>query len=179
MDAKIFTKGSDYYTPLHYIRKFLWQIIYWTLFRFSHRLMYGWRNFLLRLMGAKVGKSVRIFPSVAITYPWNLEIGDNSIIAWEVRIYNLGKIFIGNKTIISQSAHICAGDHDYHSPKFTLLMPSITIGNEVWIAADAFIGPRVTVNHFSVVGARAVVVKDVPEGMVVGGNPAKVIKKRD
>jgi putative colanic acid biosynthesis acetyltransferase WcaF len=130
-------------------------------------------------MGAKIGKSVRIFPSVRITYPWNLEIKDYSIISWNVQIYNLGKIFIGSESIISQNAHICAGNHDYQSPRFTLLMPEIQIGNQVWIAADAFVGPGCKIGDRVVVGARSVVVKSIEDGKVVGGNPAKVLKNRD
>ncbi len=175
----MFTKGSDYYSPIHYLKKMIWGAMYWSLFRTSPRILFGWRNLLLRIMGAKIGKSVRVFPSVKIMYPWNLVVGDYSILAWEVNVYNLGAIEIGEKTIISQHAHLCAGDHDYHNPKFTLLMPSIKIGNEVWIATEAYIGPRVIIADRVIVGARAVVVKNIPKGKIVGGNPAKIIKDRD
>jgi len=175
----MFTKGSDYYSPLHYIKRFIWSILYLVFFRPSPRLAYGWRNMILRILGAKIGKSVKIFPSVKITYPWNLEIDDESIISWNVQIYNLGKITIGKATIISQNAHICAGNHNYQVPEFTLLMPPIHIGSQVWIAADAFIGPGIEIKDFAVIGARAVVVRNVELGNVVGGNPAKVLKMRD
>ena len=175
----MYTKGSDYYTPSHYIKKFLWGITYWTLFRYSPRLLYNWRNFLLRIFGAKIGKNAKVFPSVQIMYPWQLSLGDHSIIAWGVKVYNLGFISIGKETIISQFAHLCAGDHDYHSPDFILLMPRISIGDKVWIATEAFIGPGVTIYNRAIVGARAVVVKDIEESMIVGGNPAKFLKKRD
>ena len=59
-----------------------------------------------------------------------------------------------------------------------LTKPPISIGDEVWICADAFVGPGVTVSDRAVVGARAVVVKDVEEDEIVGGNPAKIIGKR-
>ncbi len=175
----MYSKGSDYYSPAHYIKKSIWILVYYCFFRYSPRLLYAWRNFLLRLFGAKIGKQVRIFPSATITYPWNLEIGDYSIISWKVIIYNLGPVKIGEKTLISQFSHICAGDHDYKNPKFTLLMPSISIGSNVWIGTEAFIGPRVIINDYAVIGARSVVVKNVEPGCVIGGNPARILKKRD
>jgi putative colanic acid biosynthesis acetyltransferase WcaF len=96
-----------------------------------------------------------------------------------VILYALGRITIGPRAMVSQHAHLCAGSHDYRSPHFPLLRPPITVGADCWIAADAFVGPGVTVGDRAVVGARAAVFKDVPAGMVVGGNPARVIKARD
>jgi len=174
----MFTKGSDYYTPRHYIKKFIWALVHFLLFRYSPRLLYGWRNTLLRLMGASIGKNVKIFPSVQITYPWNLHIEDGSIISWKVILYNLGPIHIGRNTIISQQAHICAGNHDYRNPRFTLLMPPITIGDGVWIAADAFIGPNILIGNEAVIGARAVITKNVEPKAVMVGNPAQFLKSR-
>lgn len=128
-------------------------------------------------MGAKVGKHVQVFPSANIMYPWLLEVGDRSVISWGVNVYNLGKISIGSDTVISQYAHLCGGTHDYAGERFTLLRTGLTVGSNVWIGADAFVGPSVTVNYGSVVAARAVVVRDVDSLTVVGGNPAKPIKK--
>ena len=169
----MFTKGKDYYTPADYARRFIWYGIYWVFFRYSPRLLYGWRNLLLKGMGARLGTGVKIFPSVKIMYPWKLEIGDHSIISWNVTLYNLGMIRIGSGTIISQHAHLCAGTHNFRIPEFTLLMPPITIGNGVWIAADAFIGPNVTIHDNALVGARSVVVRDVALNTIVCGNPAR------
>src|SRR5204863_7653015 len=87
-------------------------------------------------------------------------------------------VSIADHSVISQDAYLCAGTHDYTQPTLPLLRPPITIGHGVWIAAGAFIGPDVTIGDNSVVGARAVVMKDVPPGVVVAGNPARVIKQR-
>ena len=93
-------------------------------------------------------------------------------------IYNLGPVTVGAHTVISQGSYVCAGTHDFTRPELPLLRPPITIGAGVWIAAQAFIGPDVTVGDNSIVGARAVVTKDVPPGMIVAGNPARVIRPR-
>jgi len=129
-------------------------------------------------MGAKIGKRVKIYPSADITFPWLLQVNNNVVIAWGVKIYNLGNIKIGEKTIISQFAHLCGGTHDYRNPGFNLLRTGIEIGNNVWIATEAFIGPNVYVGDNAVVGARAAVFQNVLPGTIVGGNPAKQIGSR-
>ena len=126
-------------------------------------------------MGAKIGIGVKIYPSAKIMYPWLLQIGDRTTISWRVKVYNLGFSSIGNDTMISQFSHLCGGTHNYRSKDFDLIRTGFTIGNNVWIAADAFIGPKVTVGDRAIVAARAVVVKDVAEATIVAGNPAKVI----
>ena len=106
------------------------------LFRFSPRLLWGWRRFLLRLFGAKVGKHVHILPSARIFIPWNLEIGDWSSVGFDALIYNLGPVRIGEKVTISQRAHLCAGSHDFRDPTMPLTKPPIEIGDEAWICAE-------------------------------------------
>jgi len=167
---------SKNYNVKELILRMVWNLVNPVLFRYSPRLFYGWRNTILRIMGAKIGKDVQIFPSAHITFPWLLEIGDRSVISWGVKIYNLGRIAIGSNTVISQYSHLCGGTHDYLSKDFKLLRTGLTIGCDVWIAADAFVGPGITVGDGAVVAARAVAVKDIEPDTMVGGNPAKVIK---
>ena len=148
------------------------------LFRLSPRPCFGFRSWLLRLFGATVGKQVHIYPSARIYFPWNLRIGDWSSIGEWALIYNLGCITIGAQATISQNVHLCAGTHDYTDLRMPLIKPPITIADSAWICADAFVGPGVTVAEGAVVGARSVVIKDVPAWTVVAGNPAKIIKRR-
>ncbi|MBL4700719.1 MAG: hypothetical protein JKX85_05610 [Phycisphaeraceae bacterium] len=96
-----------------------------------------------------------------------------------VTVYNLGQVTIGSHTVLSQDVYLCAGTHDHTKPTLPLQKPTITIGSGVWICAGAFIGPGVTIGNNAVIAARSVVVKDVPAGMIVGGNPAKVLKPRE
>ena len=100
-------------------------------------------------------------------------VGDN------VEIYNLGKITLGDRSMVSQEAYLCAGTHDYTQVSLPLLRMPVVIGGEAWVCARAFIGPGVTVGEGAVVAACAVVVKNVEAWMIVGGNPAKVLKRRE
>jgi putative colanic acid biosynthesis acetyltransferase WcaF len=159
-------------------RRLLWMAA-WPLFRFSPRPAFGWRRVLLRIFGAKVGADVHIYPSATIYYPWLLEIDDQSAIGERALIYNLGQVTIGARATISHQAHLCAGTHDYTDPALPLLRPPITVGDEAWICADAFVGPGVSVGAGAVVGARAAVFKDVEPWTIVAGNPARMIKRRE
>jgi len=140
--------------------------------------MFGWRRFLLRLFGAKVGGAVHIYGSATIYMPWNLDIGDWSSIGEHAYIYNLGKVTIGSRVTISHRAHLCAGTHDYRLPDMPLIKPSIDIGDQAWVCADVFIGPGVCIGEGAVIGARAVAVKNIEPWRVVAGNPAREIATR-
>jgi putative colanic acid biosynthesis acetyltransferase WcaF len=165
------------YTTGEQVRRVLWSLA-GVLFRVSPRPCFGFRRWLLRLFGASVGRQVHVYPSTHIYFPWNLEIGDWSSIGEWALIYNLGKVTIGARTTLSQRVHVCAGTHDYQTAAMVLLKPPVHVGDAVWICADAFIGPGVVIGDGGVVGARSVVVKEVPAWMVVAGNPARVIKPR-
>lgn len=147
-------------------------------FRLSPRPLWGWRRFILRSFGAKIGQNVHIHSTVKITIPWNLSIGDHCAIGDSVILYALGPIKIGTASTVSQYAHICAGSHDFRDGKMTLIKPPITIGDDVWICADAFIGPNVSIGDKSIIGARAVITQDVEVNSVYAGNPAKRINQR-
>jgi len=147
-------------------------------FRFSPKPFHGWRRGVLKLFGAKIGRAVHIYPGVKIWAPWNLEILDHAGIASGVNLYSQGKITIGRFTVVSQGSHICAGTHDYETPGFPLITKPIVIGDYSWVAADVFIHPGVTIGEGSVIGARSVVARDIPEWKIAVGFPCEVIKDR-
>lgn len=161
------------------ILRVLWMYCGAVLFRLSFHNWYALRRGLLRMFGAKIGRGVRVRPTARIEIPWNLQIDDHAAVGDYAILYSLGKIHVGRLSVISQYAHLCAGTHDHTDPSFPLLRLPITIGEDVWVAADAFIGPDVTVGNHSIVGARASVFSDVPPDVIVGGNPAKIIKPRE
>lgn len=158
------------------IGRVLWGVA-WPLFRLSPRPLWGWRRMLLRAFGAKVSKNVHVFPTVRITIPWNIDLGQDSAVGDMARLYALGPIKISARSTVSQGAYLCAGTHDISDPSRPLVKPPILIGPDAWIAAEAFVGPGVTIGAGAIVGARAVVMKDVDPGHIVVGNPAKKIRK--
>jgi putative colanic acid biosynthesis acetyltransferase WcaF len=159
------------------VRRVLWGGGRW-LIRLSPRPCFGWRRFILRLFGARVGAHVNIYPSTHLYMPWNVEIGEWSALGEDVFVYSLGKVSIGKSVTLSYRAHVCAGTHDLNDPTLPLLKPPVTIEDGVWVGTEAFIGPRVRVGRAAVVGARAVVVKDVAPLDIVAGNPARPISRR-
>jgi putative colanic acid biosynthesis acetyltransferase WcaF len=123
--------------------------------------------------------TAKVYPKASIWAPWNLEMGFDSTLADRVDCYNVDKIIIGNEVTVSQDAMLCTASHDIEDPGRQLVTKPITIGDGAWIFARAFVGPGVTVGKGAIVAACAVVVKDVPEWVVVGGNPSKLLKKRN
>jgi len=158
--------------------RLLWNSVFTILFRYSPNPFHGWRAFLLKIFGADLGKGVHVYPNVKIWAPWNLKLGDESGIANGAIIYSQGKITIGKRCVISQGAHLVAGTHDYNHPGFPLIVRPIVIGDYVWIAAEAFIHPGIAIGNGCIIGARSVVVRDMPEWMVCTGHPCMPIKKR-
>lgn len=155
-----------------------WWLVQAVLFRCSPQFMYRWRNWLLRMFGAKVGKGVIIRPTVKVTYPWNLTIGNYSWIGDYVDLYTLGEINIGSNSVISQRCYLCTGSHDSQKETFDIFAKPIFIEDEAWVATDVFIAPGVTIGKGAVIGARSSVFSNMPEGMVCIGNPAKPVRSR-
>jgi putative colanic acid biosynthesis acetyltransferase WcaF len=155
-----------------------WWLCQSLLVHSSPQFMYGWRRAVLRAFGAKIGSGVLIRPSVTITYPWKVEIGDNAWVGDNVELYSLGHIRIGPDAVVSQGTYVCAGTHDHRNPTFAIEARPITIEHEAWVAAQAFICPGVTIGFGAVVAARSVVTRDVAPLEVVAGNPARGIAAR-
>jgi len=157
----------------------IWMVFGRPVFRMSFHNWYPFRAWLLRLFGAKIGDGVALRPSVSIEVPWMLDIDDEATVGDYAILYSLGRIRIGKRAIISQYAHLCAGTHDYTDHTFRLIRAPVTIGDDVWIGADAFVGPGVSVGRLSVLGARSSTYKDLPPQQVCVGNPARPLKRRD
>jgi putative colanic acid biosynthesis acetyltransferase WcaF len=156
----------------------LWETLRGPLFGWTPRPLWGWRRMVLRTFGAQIGREVHVHPTVRIAVPWNIAIDDHSAVGDRAILYSLGPIRIGARVTISQGAHICAGTHDWRAPDMPLLKPAITVGDDVWLCADCFVGPGVTVGADAIVGARAVAMRDVAPGTIVAGNPARVVSHR-
>lgn len=155
-----------------------WSLVRATLFRWSPRPFHAWRAFLLRCFGARLGRGCHIYPRAIIWAPWNLECGDEVGVADGVTLYTQAKITLGRRAVISQGSHLCTGTHDYESPRFELVAYPITVGPLAWVCAEAFVGPGVVIGEGAVIGARSVVLKDLPPWQVCAGHPCVPRKPR-
>jgi len=162
------------------IKRYLWIFVNATIFRILYRgnICRILRNCLLKSFGAQIPICSLVYSTCKIWAPWNLSIGEYACIGPNVTIYNKAKISIGNNSVVSQNVYLCTASHDITSSLHPLITAPIIVEDQVWIAAEAFIGMGVTISEGAVVGARAAVFKDVAPWTVVGGNPAKFIKQR-
>lgn len=151
----------------------LWWFVQGVFFPLSLHPFNGFRVWLLKLFGAKIGQGVVIRPTARFTYPWKITIGNYSWIGDDVVLYSLDRISIASNCVISQKSYLCTGSHDLRDPTFTLVTAPITIADGVWIATDCFIAPGITIGQDVVIGARSSVFKDQPSGQVCWGNPCQ------
>jgi len=155
----------------------VWGMTWLLLGRFSPPPLWGWRRLLLRAFGARIGRGARIYGSTRIWLPANLTLGNGALIGRRVNLYNQGTIRIGRHSVVSQDASLCASSHDVEDPGFPLVTRPIAIGDNVWIAAEAFVGPGVTIGDGAVLGARGVAMRPLEAWIYYSGNPA--VKLRD
>jgi len=162
------------------IGRVLWNVVWLLLFRPTPRgnLFRPWRIFLLKLFGAKVQWSSNVLPSCMVWQPWNLTMGAYACLSENVDCYTVAPIVIGDQATISQGVKLCTAGHDISSKIMELTYRPIVIGANAWVSGWAIVLPGVTIGEGSVVAAGAVVSKDVDSWSVVGGNPAKFIKRR-
>lgn len=156
----------------------LWWLVQALLFAPSPQPLYAWRVFLLRLFGAKIGQGVKLRPSVRVTYPWKVTIGDNAWIGDRAELYSLNEITIGDDACVSQDCYLCTGSHDHRQPDFPYDCAPITVGPQAWLAAGCFVGPGVTIGAATVAGARSLVLKDLEPNSVYAGHPARRVGPR-
>jgi putative colanic acid biosynthesis acetyltransferase WcaF len=156
----------------------LWWIVQALLFHPSPQVCFGWRRFLLRLFGARIGRAVLNRPSAEFTYPWKITIGDFSWIGDGAILYSLGEISIGAHSVISQYCYLCAGSHDPRSVSFDLVAKPISVGSECWLATDVFVAPGISIGDAAIVGARSTVLHDLPPAMICHGQPARPVRPR-
>lgn len=165
-----------------------WEFVRPIVFGCSPWFARRWRVAWVRLAAAwyrrcgvpnSISKSSSISRVARVDYPWNFSIGERSSIGEHAWIYCLNKITIGMNCCIGEEVKLLTGSHNVHAPTFDLVTKPITIGDNVWIATGAYVMPGVTIGEGAVVAAGAVVTKDVEPWTVVGGNPAKVLKRRE
>lgn len=136
------------------------------------------RRWFYQMLGAKIGKNSFPGRRVEILLPKGLELGDGVAVGWFTELDARGGICIGNNTNISSHVKLITGSHDINDSMFTADFLPIHIGHHCWIGTGAIILQGVKIGDGAVVAAGAVVSKDVEPWTVVGGIPAKKIRKR-
>ncbi len=170
--------GGPSFSLQNRLIRVLWRAAWFTLASWTPPQFRAWRRALLRAFGARVAPTADIYSSVRIWLPSNLEMGEYANLGPRVNCYCMDKITLGAYASASQGAHLCAGTHDIDDPYFQLMTKPITIGDNAWIAAEAFVGPGVRIGEGAVLAARAVTFSDLDPNMVYVGNPAKPIRRR-
>jgi len=159
-------------------RRALWQAAWLLLASWTPPFMHGWRRALLRLFGATVSPTCAVYSSAVIWDPRNLELGDYACLGPRVNCYTMARIVLRDHAIASQGAHLCAGTHDIDDADFPLRARPIVLGEKSWVAAEAFVGPGVTVGEGAVLGARGAAFADLAPWTVYTGNPARILRQR-
>lgn len=165
-------EGGATYPLRHRLLRACWTVTWRLLAHWTPPPLIGWRRFLLRLFGAKIAPTAMIYGSAKIWYPPNLHVGDHACISPHATIYSAATIILRDYAIVSQGAHLCSAGHDIDDAYFQTVAEPITIGMRAWVAAEAFVGPGVTIGEGAVLGARGCAFRDLEPWTVYGGNPA-------
>jgi len=178
---KTFAQTSAYASPWtlrERIGMLLWEACWTLLCCWTPKPFNRWRLFWLRVFGAHLDGYPFVHQRARIQIPWNLTLHDRACLGDRANVYTLGEIEIGARTIIAQEAYLCTGTHDLNDPNLPLQVAKITVGEDVFIGARAFLMPGVSVGDRAVVGACALVTRPVAADTVVTGNPATPRRKR-
>mgnify|MGYP003655563577 CR=1 FL=1 len=161
------------------VKMLCWEYCWLFFCSWTPKPLKNWRNFWLKLFGAEIHGSPFVHQRARIQIPWNIVLHNKSCVGDRANLYSLGKITLFEGSTIAQEAYICTGTHAFEKVSMNLITAPIIIEKNVFVGARAFIMPGVTLSENVVVAAMAVVTKDVAKNLVVGGNPAKIIKERD
>jgi maltose O-acetyltransferase len=160
------------------IRTVFWEFVYFKLSLDAHIPSHYFRRFSYRLCGMKIGKGSTIHMGASFYYPPNISIGDDTIIGEKAVLDGRDKLVIGNHVDVASEVMIYNAEHDVQDENFKAVFAPVVIEDYVFIGPRAIILPGVTIKKGAVVGAGAVVTKDIDEFKIVGGVPAKEIGDR-
>ncbi len=160
------------------IKSRMWNIINLSFYRYSPFFFRKYRVALTRLFGSKISWNCSLSNTSIIIDPWNLKMGEFSSLGDNTCVRCRSRVNIGNYVCVGNDVIILSASHNIYSSKFEMIHSPIIIKDNVWIATRSMVMKGVTINEFSVIAAGAIVTKDVDAFHIVGGNPAKFIKKR-
>lgn len=162
----------------HRLLRLAWHITWAALAAWTPPPLHRWRIFLVNLFGGKVDRTCFVYGSARIWYPPHLTMRAAATLGPAVECYSMGPIFIDRYAVISQRAFLCTGTHDINHENFQIGARAIHIGANAWIAAEAFVGPGVTVGEGAVLSARGAAFRHLQPWTVYQGNPATPIRTR-
>lgn len=134
---------------------------------------------LLKELFGSTGDNLFLEPAFRCDYGYNIHVGENFFANFECVILDVCEVRIGNNCMLAPGVHIYTAAHPLNPTERNSgreFGKPVTIGNNVWIGGGAIINPGVNIGDNAVIASGAVVTKDVPENVVVGGNPAKIMK---
>jgi putative colanic acid biosynthesis acetyltransferase WcaF len=175
------TQASPYESPWSGTNRFmrvLWEFCWFFFCAWTPKPLNEWRLFWLRVFDAKIDGTPFVHQRARIAIPWNLTLHDRACLGDRANAYSLGEIEIGARATVAQEAYLCAAGHDFERPEIPLVIAKITIGEDAFVGARAFVMPGVTVGSRAIIGACSVVTRDVPENVIAAGNPCKVLHSR-
>lgn len=180
MKVKLASYNNSWYSPGgNALSCVLWYFVNQFFFAHGFFPVSGFKVFLLKSFGARIGSNVNIKPSVNIKYPWLLEVGSNVWIGEHVWIDNLAAIKIGDNCCLSQGAMLLTGNHNYQKPTFDLMVAGIVLEDGVWIGTKSIVCPGITCKTHAVLGVGSVASEDLEAYGIYRGNPAVKVRVRE
>lgn len=140
--------------------------------------LHHFRRFIYRLGGVRIGRGSALHMGIKFYNGHNIRIGKDSIIGEGTVLDGRDKLIIGDHVDIASEVMIYNAEHDVNDPNFSAISAPVEVNDYVFIGPRAIILPGVKIGRGAVIGAGAVVTKDVPEFLIVGGVPAKEIAQR-
>ena len=156
----------------------LWEFCWMLFCVWTPKPANPWRLFWLRLFGATIHGTPFVHQRARVAIPSNLILHDRACLGDRANAYSLGQIEIGARATIAQEVYLSAGSHDFSSARMPLVVGKITVGEDAFVGARAFVMPGIAIGARSVIGACSVVTKDVPADVFAAGNPCKVLRPR-
>jgi putative colanic acid biosynthesis acetyltransferase WcaF len=156
----------------------LWEFCWFLFCAWTPKPLNEWRLFWLRVFDAKIDGKPFVHQRARIAIPWNLTLHDHACLGDRANAYSLGEIEIGARATVAQEAYLSTGTHDFARTDHPLVTAKISIGEDAFVGARAFVMPGITVGPRSIIGACSVVTRDVPADVIAAGNPCKVLRPR-
>jgi putative colanic acid biosynthesis acetyltransferase WcaF len=160
------------------LRRMLWEFCWAVFCSWTPKPANPWRLFWLGVFDANIHGLPFVHQRARIALPWKLTLHDRACIGDRANIYSLGEIELASRAVVAQEAYLCTGTHDFSQVTMPLAVAKITIGEDAFVGARAFVMPGVRIGARSIVGACSVVIHDIPDDVIAAGNPCKVIRPR-